>query len=254
MKRSCNVLVVVMFIISGIFGYLSYREYRYSFINRYKNRAVRDVAVKVTEEETPITNRIDFNALKSINSDVVSWISIPGTSVDYPILVGGSDEEYLYKDIGREYSPLGSIFSYADTSRTFSDSHTFIFGHNMREYQMFGELRKYLNKDYMENHKKFYIYLENRVLECDIFSIFICDENDSIFYNTNKELGTVEHVNLLNELYSRNVYSSYTSEKNIGLRNANNQVFSLVTCNGIEGTRERLVISGVVSKENYIIR
>lgn len=87
MKRSCNVLVVVMFIISGIFGYLSYREYRYSFINRYKNRAVRDVAIKVTEEETPITNRIDFNALKSINSDVVSWISIPGTSVDYPILV-----------------------------------------------------------------------------------------------------------------------------------------------------------------------
>ncbi|MBD7915861.1 class B sortase [Clostridium sp. Sa3CUN1] len=182
--------------------------------------------------------------MKAINEDIKAWLYIPGTKVDYPILVGESNEEYLYKDINKDYTPLGSLFTFSGTN--FTKGNTFIFGHNMASSQMFGELRKYLSSDFLEEHRYFYLYTERKVMKCDIFSIFIANETDNIF-SGEYELSTAEYIDLLSELSNRNKYGN-SLEKNI-IEYSTTQVFNLITCYGGEGTPDRLLVNGMVVEE-----
>lgn len=248
-KGSLRVIVWLLFICSGVFLYIYYSDGLYAIDSKYKNKAIKNTIV--AEKENPFDRRINFDKLKSINKDVVGWVYIPGTTIDYPILIGSTDEEYLNKDIEGDYNPLGSIFSFSNTKRDLSDGHVILFGHNMRKFQMFGELRKFLNTDYMKEHRKFYIYTERSTLEFDIFSIFSCDKDDD-FFSTGRELGTAEFVSFLSEVVSRNSNSDYNiGSSSISL--SDSQVFSLVTCNGSPGTSLRLTINGVLVREKYII-
>ena len=241
MRKIISGLVGIIFsIIAIIFLYLAFNEGKYAIETKEKNKAIREVVV--TEDTTnPLNRKIDFHKLKNENKDIVAWIYIPGTSVDYPILIGDTNEEYLYKDLEGNYNPLGSIFT--DAKKDLSEDHIKIYGHNMREYQMFGELRNFLSNEYMEQHEKFYIYTENKAMECDIFSIFICYIYDSFFSNNSG-------VDLVETLLNKNVNSNYYTKNN---KITNGKVFSLVTCNGVEGTTERLVINGIVTKEKIVI-
>lgn len=240
MRKGISVIVGIIFLLVAIgFLYLAFNEAKYSIDTKEKNKAIREVVVN-EDENNPLNRKIDFHKLKNENKDIMAWIYIPGTTVDYPVLIGDTNEEYLYKDLEGNYNPLGSIFS--DAKKDLSEDHIKIYGHNMREFQMFGELRKFLNKEYMEQHEKFYIYTENKSMECDIFSIFICDIYDSFFSNN---LGS----DLVEALENKNVNSNYYT-KNKYL--SSGKVFSLVTCNGVEGTIERLVVNGIVTKQKIM--
>ena len=240
MRKRISVIVGIIFLLATIvFLYLAFNEAKYSIDTKEKNKAIREVVV-TEDENNPLNRKIDFHKLKNENKDIVAWIYIPGTTVDYPILIGDTNEEYLYKDLEGNYNPLGSLFS--DAKKDLSEDHIKIYGHNMREFQMFGELRKFLNKEYMEQHEKFYIYTENKTMECDIFSIFICDIYDS-FFNNNPGSDLVE------VLENKNVNSNYyTKNKDL----SSGKVFNLVTCNGVEGTVERLVVNGIVTKQKIM--
>ena len=230
--------------ISIIFLFKGFNDLKYRISNKVNNDSIRELVTSENEED-PLNRVIDFQKLKSINKDVIAWICIPGTKVDYPILVGESDEEYLYKDINKDYTPLGSLFSFSGTN--FTKGNTFIFGHNMANNQMFGELRKYIDLDFLKEHRYLYVYTERKAMKCDIFSIFVTNENDEIF-NGEYELGTLEYISLLSELVNRNKYSNNNLDKNI-IEYSTTQVFNLITCYGREGTTERLVANGIVVEE-----
>lgn len=252
MKRKVyTVLSIIFLVLGGVFFYLYYNDGLYAIDSKYKNEAVRDIVVEETED--PLDRRIDFEKLKAINEDVVGWIYMPDSTIDYPILIGSEDETYLKKDIYKEYNPLGSIFSYSNTKKDLSDGHVMLFGHNMANNQMFGELRKFINSDeFKQEHRKFYIYLENKTLELDIASIFICSEDD-IMFQIGRELGTSDYVEFVTSLLGRNKYFDYSLEGS-KISITDSQIFSLVTCYGSEGTSERLVVNGGVVREKYYIR
>ena len=239
-----KVIASILLIVSIVFLYKGFVEFRYMISNKAKNQSLREVATSEVVND-PLDRIIDFEKLNSINKDIKAWIYVPGTKIDYPILVGESDEEYLYNDMNKEYTPLGSIFSYSGTN--FTKGNTFIFGHNMASSQMFGELRKYIDKDFLKEHRYLYIYTERKAMKCDIFSIFITNENDDIF-NGEYELGTVEYVSLIEELNKRNKYSGYSLEES-SINYSTRQIFNLITCYGAEGTTERLVVNGIVEEE-----
>lgn len=250
-SKKLNILICFLLCLAGIFFYLYISGGLYAINSKYKNNSIKDMVVH--ETENPLDRKIDFKKLKEINSDVVGWIYIPNTKIDYPILIGSKDDTYLNTDIEKKRNSLGSIFSYAKTKRDLSDSNVFLFGHNMRQQQMFGELKKYINEDgFEENHNKFYVYTENKTMELDIVSIFTCNENDTIF-STGFELGTVEYLDYISNILERNKFSNYYLKKDKKLNLINNQLVSLVTCYGEQGTTERLVVSGSVVKEKYII-
>lgn len=245
-KIVVGMCVTILLFLAAYFGFLAYGEYEPMQRAEKQKEMIIEAVVEEDDPNNPLNRVIDWETLKNINEDVVGWIYIPDSSIDYPILVGATDTQYLNIDIERNKSSLGSIFSYADTSRNLSDARTVLFGHNMRDSQMFGQLKQYLDEDFRKNHSKMYIYTEEKTLELSIFSIFVCKETDDILWDDTK-LGTIEYQELLQELDDRNEYLDIDMENVSGLYNM--QSFSLVTCKGRQGTSDRLVISFLATQE-----
>ena len=98
--------------------------------------------------EDPLDRQIDFESLQRLNPDIIGWIYAPQIEVDQPILKGSSDTEYLNRDFEGNYSPLGSIFTWAHAEERLSDAHLCLFGHNMISGQMFGRLDAFTEESF----------------------------------------------------------------------------------------------------------
>ena len=244
MRRVLNVILVVVAI---VFLGLGIREVlMFSEAEGDKNSLIERV-VKVPKEsqvDVDFDRQIDFKALKGINEDIVGWIYIPGTQVDYPILIGDNDVKYLNTNYEGKSSELGSIFAYSGVELN-KDRHICLFGHNMISGQMFGELDKYEDNDYAYGHMKMYIYTPNRTKECTLISAFGCDKYDGVF-ELDKTSKDVDTEKLQDSLFERSVLDLVTF-KNTG------QVFTLGTCRGTRGTSQRFTVSFKVTKEKYVL-
>lgn len=104
------------------------------------------------EEETdPNMERIvDFQNLQQINPEILAWITVPGTPIDYPVALGEDNSYYLNHTVTGESNILGSIFATAGTD--FEESHIILYGHNMASGKMFGSLKKYHDKDFRNTY------------------------------------------------------------------------------------------------------
>ncbi len=105
---------------------------------------------------------VDLPTLCTQYPDVKGWLFFENEDISYPILQGESDEEYIRTSYLGQNSSAGSIFMEALNSPDFSDPHTIIYGHNMRNRTMFGSLRNYLNTPgYYDEHQYFQIITLN---------------------------------------------------------------------------------------------
>ena len=111
----------------------------------------------VQAEDVP--PQIDFERLQAVNRDVIGWIFIEGTDVNYPLLVGADNQQYLFQSYMKKYAVAGSIFLDYRCSTNLSDYHTVIYGHNMKNGMMFGELDAYQKADYLAAHPYVYIIM-----------------------------------------------------------------------------------------------
>ena len=161
-KRSTNTLrmaiIIILLLIIAFSGYkiitilLDYHEVTVS------NEEVREEFISGYEGKEGLPE-VDFDRLQALNSDIIGWIYIPDTNVDFPILQGSANDSYLYHDYKRNYSFAGSIFMDVRCSADFTDLETMVYGHNMHNGDMFGRLKKYEDTDYLEGHKDVYILL-----------------------------------------------------------------------------------------------
>lgn len=116
-------------------------------------------------KSTPYVIGADFNALKARNSDVVAWLSIPDTSIGYPVVQGKNNTEYLHTGWTGEYRSSGSAFLDAREDLTTADNYI-IYGHAMSTYSrlMFSPLLKYKNQSYYQQHQYLYMsYADNPI-------------------------------------------------------------------------------------------
>lgn len=95
---------------------------------------------------------VDFESLQAINPEVVAWIYVEGTSINYPVVQGPNNNYYLDKLFDGKYNSSGSIFmDYRNTS-DLSDRNTIIYGHNMQNGTMFNHINNYKRQDYYDKH------------------------------------------------------------------------------------------------------
>lgn len=113
---------------------------------------------------------MDLDALKEVNDEIIGWISIPYTEVSYPILQAEDNDYYLKRTWKKAYNSVGSIFMECQNASDFSDFNTIIYGHNMRNGSMFGELKQYKSLEYWKEHPSIYIVDENGARRYDIFA------------------------------------------------------------------------------------
>ena len=103
-------------------------------------------------KETEYVSAIDFAVLDSQNPDVVAWIQIPGTQINYPVVQGKDNDYYLHRDLNGQKSTAGTIFlDYADRA-DFSSLHNVLYGHHMNNGSMFQIQGSGLFRSAFRNH------------------------------------------------------------------------------------------------------
>ncbi len=123
-------------------------------------------------------NPIDFKSVQADHPDVCAWIKVDGTVIDYPIVqsaVDADDNFYLDHNIDGVKKTAGAIYIQKLNHKDFSDHNTVIYGHNMLNGTMFGQLKKFRNRDFFNQNRKIYIYTPNRIFEYEIISAFVYD-------------------------------------------------------------------------------
>ena len=91
--------------------------------------------------------------LRELSEDAVAWLTVDNTKIDYPVMQGENNTEYLNKAPNGEFSLSGSIFLDSRNDSTFSDPYSLIYGHHMEYGAMFGSLDGYADREYFDAHK-----------------------------------------------------------------------------------------------------
>lgn len=208
----------------------------YKIIHQLKEYNDADKVYNLIREE-----KEESDNLFEKNIDYRGWIKIDNTNINYPILQGQDNEEYLYKDINNEYIVSGSIFmNYLNNG--FDDQNTVLFGHNMKNGTMFANLKKYKEEDFFYNNNDIEIELSNgEYLKYKVFSVYITDINDN--YTKTSFEDKDEYKEFLERIKNKSIYKSDISV------NENDKIITLSTCS-YEFDDARLVVTGkLIDKE-----
>ena len=160
------------------------------------------------EDEDDI--KIDWDKLQEINKDVIGWIKINNTNIDYPILKDSDELKYLKHSYDGRHNDNGSIFTL--DNKPFESDVTIVYGHNMKSGIMFSALSKYMEKNFFDEHKIIYVYTKNQNYKATVFSFYsigINQEknnirelnfNDEIQYYKNKSIYNNEDVDNIKKI------------------------------------------------------
>ena len=168
-----------------------------------------------------------------IPSDMVGWITMDDTNIDYPIMQGEDNTEYLNKDPYGKFSLSGSIFLDSRNNSAFTDEYSLIYGHHMEYGVMFGALDDYLDEDYLNSHRhgQLLVGRDGKVMyELEAFYAMSADAKDDFIFNPEN----------YEELYA------FLREKGMDI---NHRVLCLSTCAGDTSTT-RIVVFAYILENN----
>lgn len=129
--------------------------------------------------------RVDFDALKEINPDVVAWIKFDEPSIiNYPVVQGKDNSEYLDKTFRGYDNTVGTIFVNVYNNPDFNDKNTIIYGHHMNNKTMFNRLEEYEDEEFYKKYPFFYIYTpDGAEIKYQIYSVGVVkDTSESYTY------------------------------------------------------------------------
>ncbi len=118
---------------------------------------------------------LSYEELCKINSDVVGWLTIYGTNIDYPLVQTTDNNKYLSYDVLGEYSLSGSIFLDYRNQKDFSDFNTIIHGHHMEHHVMFGDIELFQKKKFFDTHLYGNLYYDGKDHGIRIFAFIETD-------------------------------------------------------------------------------
>lgn len=173
--------------------------------------------------------------LKGQNSDYMFWLSIPGTSVNYPVVRNGEPGYYLNHTFQGTENPCGSLFVQEEIKDPYQGN-TVIYGHNMKDGSMFADLKKYSKADFYSSHPTIQIYYKGRWEKCSIFSCQLRADTDFRCYRTNFS-GIEEKERFISEMRVCSLYDIPFESP------ADRPVITLSTC---FGTSKRMIVQAVL--------
>ena len=144
-------------------------------------------ASRFTQYRPSDEDSLSFEELRAINPDVFGWISIDGTSIDYPLLQGRSNDEYINTDVFGNFTLSGSIFLDAKADKSFKDFTSIIYGHHMERDKMFGNIDLFAEKSFFDTHKTGTLYFDDKGHGLQIFAYVECDAYDMSIYGNHEE-------------------------------------------------------------------
>lgn len=124
----------------------------------------------------------------SVDGEIVgtmaAWLSMDGTEIDYPVMQGEDNAEYLSKDPFGNYSLAGSIFLDSRNDPGFTDGYSLVYGHHMEHGLMFGALDAYLDEEYFYGHRSGSLLFDDGTeLPLTVFAVVETDGADSLIFS-----------------------------------------------------------------------
>ena len=208
------------------------------------------VPVPSMREQAPV--EVDFSNLLKINDDIIGWIYMEDTVVNYPLLQGENNLYYLDKTMYKKYLASGSIYLDCDNEPDFSDAHSIIFGHNMKNHTMFGDLSDLRDEDYLKEHPYVDLILTDGTwMRYEICSVYRAHVEDGTFRAPlNKAKNFKPFMELITE---KNMYAD--SELDLPVVQEDDKVLTLSTCTEDSADLERFVVHAVlVSVDGLSVR
>lgn len=179
--------------------------------------------------------------LKKLNPDVKAWIQVPKTNIDYPVVQGQDDMEYINKNVYGEFELSGAIFLSCLNKDDFSDPYNLVYGHNMKNGGMFADVADFTNKEYFETHQKGKLYLTDATRKIRFFACMKVTAADAKIYHPDG----YREENLKDLL-------DYIQANAVQYRDVNvadeNSLIALSTCSEAE-TNGRVVLIGKLERE-----
>lgn len=177
-------------------------------------------------------NNVDFKELKEVNKDVVAWIMVDGTSVNYPIVKTDNNSYYLDHDIKGNFKSSGWVFMDYRNNSDLSDDNTIVYGHNLPNQTAFGSLNNLFSDEWFEKSNHYIVVLtEKGKYVYEVFSIY--EINPETYYLQNN-FYKKEYKEFINTIENRSIY-----DFNVYVETTD-QIITLSTCT--EDNKNRKVV------------
>ena len=218
-KRKWHIILIISIIVIFI---LIYNITSYYF--DYK----KDLELKRELEQI---EKYDFDTLKKINQDIVGYIEVKNTNVNYPIVKSNDNSYYLNHSYDREKNNVGSIFLDYRNDLDNLSRNNIIYGHGRLDKSMFGSLNNLLEKDWLSNKDNYYITVTtpNKIMTFKIFSVYTIDKESyyiKTYFSSNKYF-----KEFLETIMKRSIYNFGTDV------NTSDKILTLSTCKNDFGKR-----------------
>lgn len=173
-KKVIKYIIILLLIVSiAISSFLIYKNLNEDKKQEDIFEEIKDIAQESpSEDNKEELDNIDMKKLYEINSDIVAWLRIDNTNINYPIMQTKENKNfYLRKNFYKQYSYLGTPYLSENCDIKTSDN-LIIYGHHINNSKMFGELENYKNKNYYEEHKKIQLFTLEEKQEYEVIAVF----------------------------------------------------------------------------------
>ena len=172
-----TILLIVgigLLIVSGIMFGKTQVEYHAQDVINEELAAYATVSEK--KDEAPV---VDWAGLKAVNSQVVGWVQIPGTQVNYPVYQTTDNEHYLHTNAKGEWSIGGQIFmDYQNNPNGLVDQQTILYGHHMRNGSMFQYIGAMNDQNTFDKVETIWYVTPTQTYELEPVFTYHTDEDD----------------------------------------------------------------------------
>ena len=242
-----NIILVIAIVVFAVSAYKLYGIFSEYNKGDKEYQKIQDLVINTekkddTKEET---FSVDFEKLLEMNSDVVGWIRFDEPSeINYPVVQGRDNEEYLKRTFEANTNKLGTLFVDVNNPGDFSGRNTFIYGHNMKNGSMFAQLLKYKDDSFYKEHPYFYIYTpDGKVRTYEIFSAGVVkDTSDSYIMDYADDAAFQTYIDYIKQ------ESAYPTSAEVTTAS---KIVSLSTCTNVRDD-ERFLVHGVMIKEEAV--
>lgn len=181
-KRRRNRIISTVFLVIGLAlligaaGMWIYNQQQYRAQDEINEKLASYATVDDTGASAP---QVDWASLKAVNPDVVGWIQIPGTVVNYPVYQGSDNDEYLRTNAEGQYSVGGQIFLDADnTAPGMVDQQSIIYGHHLYNGTMFKAVADLENQGMFDSVQTIWYVTETATYELRPLFTYKTDGDD----------------------------------------------------------------------------
>ena len=131
------------------------------------------------EDPSVVLPTVDFDALRETGPDIIGWLTLPDTAINYPVTQTDDNEYYLHHLYDGTYNKVGCLFADYENQADFSDRNIIIYGHNMRDGSMFATLNEYDEQSYYDEHPQMYLVTPDGGYIMEIFTAFAAKPAES---------------------------------------------------------------------------